>query len=217
MSGGLNYFKWSKLHNAAKLKLCAVAVKPTLERFSQAKSFLSKARPSQPKAPHQRLMQQGIKPTVKYSGGDVGMLCLFRNWWLTQMNYILTAEKNHSILQKHAIPSGIKSCGKGFIFQPDNGPKHVVTGLFEVQWRAKSADMHGFPFTVTRRQPYRTSLRIYEKAKGESYCNITGFSLICAEKDCLNNVDSHIFQKYVEPMPVRVQAEIKDKVDSLNI
>ena len=78
-----------------------------------------------------------------------------------------------------------------------------MPGLFEVQEGAKSADMHDFPFTVARRQPRRTSLGIFEKAKGESYCNITRLSLRCAEKDGLNNVDSHIFQKLVEFMPVK--------------
>lgn len=43
------------------------------------------------------------------------------------MNYTLTKEKYHSILQRHAIPSDLKWCGKGFIFQQDNGPKHAVT------------------------------------------------------------------------------------------
>lgn len=44
-----------------------------------------------------------------------------------RMSYTLTKGKCHSILQRHAIPSGLKWSGKGVIFQQDNGPKHAAT------------------------------------------------------------------------------------------
>ena len=31
----------------------------------------------------------------------------------------------HSILQRHAIPSGLRLVGRSFIFQQDNDPKHT--------------------------------------------------------------------------------------------
>ena len=31
----------------------------------------------------------------------------------------------HSILQRHAIPSGLRSVGPSFVFQQDNDPKHT--------------------------------------------------------------------------------------------
>ncbi len=32
----------------------------------------------------------------------------------------------HSILQQHAIPSGLRLLGPSFVFQQDNDPKHTM-------------------------------------------------------------------------------------------
>ena len=44
---------------------------------------------------------------------------------LYKINNNLTKEKYHSILQRHAIPSGIRLCGQEFMLQQDNDPKHT--------------------------------------------------------------------------------------------
>lgn len=43
-----------------------------------------------------------------------------------RLDYTLTKEKYHSIIQNHAIPSGLGLTGKGFIFQQNNDHKHTV-------------------------------------------------------------------------------------------
>ena len=39
----------------------------------------------------------------------------------------LNQNSYHRVLQRHAIPSGIRLVGQGFILQRDNDPKHVRT------------------------------------------------------------------------------------------
>ena len=44
---------------------------------------------------------------------------------LVQIKGIMKKENYHSILQKHAIPSGSRIIGKNFILQQNNDPKHA--------------------------------------------------------------------------------------------
>ena len=52
-----------------------------------------------------------------FAGGQVGDL--------VKIEGILKKEGYHSILQRHAIPSGKKLAGRGFVLQQDNDPKHT--------------------------------------------------------------------------------------------
>jgi hypothetical protein len=61
--------------------------------------------------------------TVKHGGGGVmvwGMLLLV-TLSLNQHGY-------HSILQRYAIPSGLRLVELSFVFQQDNDPKHTSKG-----------------------------------------------------------------------------------------
>lgn len=83
-----------------------------------------------------------------------------------KMNYTLTRKEFHSILQWHAIPSGLKLSEKN-----DSFCSRTI-GL-DIQWhcampvwspgKAKSTDMRGFPLTVSRHQAHQTSLGIFQK------------------------------------------------------
>ena len=60
-----------------------------------------------------------VVPTVKHGGGGVMVGALFRiQGTLNQHGY-------HSILQRYAIPSGLRLMGLSFVFQQDNNPTHL--------------------------------------------------------------------------------------------
>ena len=44
---------------------------------------------------------------------------------LYQVDGIMKKEDYHSILQRHAVPSGLNLYGEGFVMQQDNDPKHT--------------------------------------------------------------------------------------------
>ena len=71
---------------------------------------------------NKRMLKECVKFKVKHGGGcfsKIGVGDLFR------INDILTEEKYQSILQRHAIPSGLKLCSHRFVLQQDNHPKHT--------------------------------------------------------------------------------------------
>ena len=66
----------------------------------------------------------------------------------------------HSILQRHAIPSGLRLVGQGFILQQDNDPKHT-SRLCQNYLRRKEQD-GGLQImerpAVSRLKPHRAGL-----------------------------------------------------------
>ena len=57
----------------------------------------------------------------------LGMFCWRKSWrsvscsWYPQPTWL----SQHGILQRHAIPSGLRLVGRSFVFQQDNDPKHT--------------------------------------------------------------------------------------------
>ena len=60
------------------------------------------------------MVPQCVTLTVKYGGGSMMVWGCFSG---SRVSY-------HSILQRHAVPSGMHVVGQGFILQQDNDPKH---------------------------------------------------------------------------------------------
>jgi transposase len=76
----------------------------------------------------EELRTDTIQPTVKHGGGSIMMWGCFlgdRVGDLHRVEGIMKKEDYHSILQRHAIPSGLRLHGKGFVMQQDNDPKHT--------------------------------------------------------------------------------------------
>ena len=55
---------------------------------------------------------------------------------LHRIQGIMKKEQYHSILVHHAVPSGLRLWGRGFMFQADNDPKHT-SKLSKIIYRQK--------------------------------------------------------------------------------
>ncbi|XP_073529695.1 uncharacterized protein [Phyllobates terribilis] len=76
----------------------------------------------------ERMDSTCLVPTVKNGGGGVMVWGCFAGDTvgdLFKIEGILNQHGYHSILQRHAIPSGLRLVGPSFIFQQDNDPKHT--------------------------------------------------------------------------------------------
>jgi hypothetical protein len=74
------------------------------------------------------LRDDTIQPTVKHGGGSImiwGCMMGDRTGNLYHVEGILESKQMKKILERHAIPSGLRLGGRGFLFQQDNDPKHT--------------------------------------------------------------------------------------------
>ena len=77
---------------------------------------------------NERFKSQCISPTVKHGGASIMVWGCFSYSGVGSIKKIdgtMKKEQYHSILQFHAIPSGTRLIGHGFILQQDNDPKHT--------------------------------------------------------------------------------------------
>lgn len=133
---------------------------------------------------------------IQWKYSDVGMFCLLRNRCLTE-DELHTDQREAPLHSSEAKPllTG-NHVEKDSFSSGTMAPKPAAT-LFQVRLKSKEEQrvltcmpLHSQSQDVS---PGRTSLGIFEKAKGESYCNITILSLGCAEGDCLHNLYFHRF------------------------
>ena len=106
----------------------------------------------------ERMVPQCETSTVKHGGGSVmvwGCFAGSRVGDLYRVRGTLNQNGYHSILQRHAIPSGMRLVGQGFILQQDNDPKHKSKlcqnylrkkeqdgKLENMEWPAQSPDLN---------------------------------------------------------------------------
>lgn len=68
-------------------------------------------------------------PTFKFGGNSVMMWACFAGGEvgdLVKVDGTINRHGYHNILQRHALPSGQRLVGDGFIFQQDNAPIHTA-------------------------------------------------------------------------------------------
>ena len=76
----------------------------------------------------ERMNPKCVIPTVKHGGGSVMVWGCFagnQTGDLYKISGILNQRGYHSILQRHAKPSGLRLVGQPFVLQQDNDPKHT--------------------------------------------------------------------------------------------
>ena len=74
----------------------------------------------------ERWKNECLRPSVKYGGGSVLVWACISASGIVRIDGIVNAEKYRQVLIHHAIPSGKRLIGNGFIFQHDNDHKHTA-------------------------------------------------------------------------------------------
>ena len=90
--------------------------------------FNSKRRTTCRRRKGEQLRDDTIQATVKHGGGSAMFWGCFGGLHvgdLFQVKGIMKKEEYHSILVRHAIPSGKRLFGSAWVFQQDNDPKHT--------------------------------------------------------------------------------------------
>ncbi|XP_056143244.1 uncharacterized protein LOC130118936, partial [Lampris incognitus] len=114
----------SSLNSTRKTPVSTSTVKRRL-RDSGLQSRVAKKKPCRT---NEKMLEECLTPSVKHGGGNVMVWGCFgagKVGDLYRVKGILNKEGYHSILQRHAIPSGQRLIGANFILQQDNDPKHT--------------------------------------------------------------------------------------------
>ena len=165
---------------------------------------------------NERFNPDCIVPTLKHGGGSVMVWGCFSHAGVGQLEKIegiMKKEQYHSILQRHAIPSGMHLIGHGFIFQQDNDPKHTSKLCTSYLERKKIAD----DLNIMEWPPRYPDLNLIELLWEELDRRVRDMKTTSLPGlwDCLNeawnNIPPQTLQKLIERMPKLCAAVIKAK------
>ncbi|MDF4290226.1 transposase, partial [Vibrio parahaemolyticus] len=164
----------------------------------------------------ERMDSTCLVPTVKHGGGGVMVWGCFAGDTVGDLFKIegtLNQHGYHSILQRHAIPPGLRLVGRSFIFQQDNDPKHtsrLCKGyltkkesdgvLRQMTWPPQSPDLN--PIEMVWGELDR---RV--KAKGPTSAKHLWELL----QDCWKTISGDYLLKLMERMPRVCKAVIRAK------
>lgn len=164
----------------------------------------------------ERLSTQCLKSTVKHGGGNIQVWGCFSFNGVGSLYRIkgnLEKKQYHSILQRHAIPSARRLCGRGFTLLQDNDPKHssnLCKNYLKNKENQGELKLMKFPPQSSDVNPIE---HLWDHLKREKvkYEVTSQDRLWDVLSECWNNIKSSTLQNLVKPMPRRVQAILKAK------
>lgn len=101
--------------------------------------------------PGEQLLEDCVVSTVKHGGSSVMVWGCFGGEKVDDIVKVdgrMDRFHYKAILEEHAIPSGLRILGRGFIFQQDNDPKHtskLCKEFLEVQYRRRKLYIMSWP------------------------------------------------------------------------
>ena len=164
----------------------------------------------------ERLSSQCLKSTVKHGGGNIQVWGCFSFNGVGSLYRIkgnLDKKQYHSILQRHAVPSGKRLCGRGFTLLQDNDPKHssnLCTNYLRNKENQGELKLMAFPPQSPDVNPIE---HLWDELKREKVKHdVTSQDRLWdVISTCWHNIEPSTLQNLVKSMPKRVEAILKAK------
>lgn len=204
---------WAKAHESWTLEQWHKVLWSDESKFEL---FGSNRRVYVRRRPGERFHDNCLVPTVKHGGGSVMVWGCFggkKCGDLKRINGILKKEGYHSILVRHAVPSGLRTIGKNFVFQEDNDPKHSSNlcrnylaskegkGVLQrMEWPPQSPDLNPIELLWDE---------LDRKVKAKTQTNID--ELFQNLQEAWREIEETTLVKLIERMPRLCKAVLKAK------
>lgn len=183
---------------------------------SKFELFGNKRRVFVRRKPEEKMIPDCVVPTVKHGGGSVMVWGCFggeRTGDLIEVKGIMKKEQYHSILERHAIPSGLRLLGKNFIFQQDNDPKHsskLCKNYLESKQKNKTLEIMSWPPQSPDLSPIELAWDELDRKVRESFpLPKNKRELFQSLTNAWEGLPSTFFEKLLKRMPRICKAVIK--------